>query len=67
MPRELETLRKDFPKLKEFANTVGQTIHSDDKADSEDGSESEPESESEQESEPESESEQESEPESETD
>ncbi len=46
---------KDLPKLKEFANTIGQTIHSEDVADSEDGSESEPESESEQESEPESE------------
>jgi hypothetical protein len=42
-------------KLKEFANTVGQMIHSNDEADSEDGSGSEPESESKQEYEPESE------------
>jgi hypothetical protein len=46
---------KDLPKLKEFANTIGQTIHEEDEADSEDGSESEPESDSEEESEPESE------------
>ncbi len=38
---------KDLPKLKEFANIVRQTIHSE--ADSEDGSESEPESERESE------------------
>ncbi len=46
---------KDLPKLKEFANTVGQTIHSEDEAESEDGFESEPESELEQGSKPESE------------
>jgi len=42
---------KDLPKLKEFANNVGQTIHSEEEDDYEDVSESEPESESEQESE----------------
>jgi hypothetical protein len=36
---------KDLPKLKEFANTVGQRINSEDEDDSEDGSESEQESE----------------------
>jgi hypothetical protein len=46
---------KDLPKLKEFANTIGQMIHSEDEAESEDGSDPEPESESEQESEPKSE------------
>jgi len=50
---------KDLPKLKEFANTVGQTIHSDDEADYEDEDDSETESEldSETESELDSESE----------
>ena len=40
---------KDLPKLKEFANTVGQTIHSDDEADYEDDSETESELDSESE------------------
>ena len=46
---------KDLPKLKEFANNVGQIIHSEDEDDYEDVSESEHESELEQESESESE------------
>jgi hypothetical protein len=48
---------KDLPKLKEFANTVGQTIHSDEEADYEDDSETESELDSETESELDSESE----------
>ncbi len=40
-----------MPKINEFANTVGQTIHFEDEDDSEEGSKSKPESQ--QESEPE--------------